>query len=111
MDWLTKPNAETMIDLWHRFKGHPISRNAGYLVLAAVGLESNIIQSLIEGGFSYAGVKVDIPKTPHWVTAVFVGAAAVLLIADRLIPVTTSPSRTLTMLSCTRAFGNCSTTM
>jgi hypothetical protein len=90
MDWLTQPNAEKVIDLWHRFKGRPISRNAGYLILAAVGLESNIVQLLIEGGFSYANVKVDIPDTPHWVTAVFVIAAVVLLIADRLIPITAS---------------------
>ena len=69
MNWLTKPNAETVIDLWHRFKGRPISRNAGYLILAAVGLESNIVQLVIEGGF-LANLKVDIPDTPHWVTAI-----------------------------------------
>lgn len=68
-------------------KGRAISRNAGYLILAAVSLESNIVQLLIEGASSYAHVKVDIPDTPHWVTAVFVVSAAVLLVADRLLPV------------------------
>jgi hypothetical protein len=87
LTWLTRNNFETGIELWHRLKGRAISRNAGYLILAAVGLESNIVQLLVEGAFSYAHIKVDIPDTPHWVTAVFVVSAVVLLIADRLLPI------------------------
>jgi hypothetical protein len=90
LTWLTRNNFETGIELWHRLKGRAISRNAGYLILAAVGLESNIVQLLVEGAFSYAHIKVDIPDTPHWVTAVFVVSAVVLLIADRLLPIANS---------------------
>lgn len=90
MDRLSKSDFEAAIDLWHRFKGRAISRNAGYLILAAVGLESNIGQLLVEGTLSYANIKIDVPDTPHWVTAVFVTGAVVLLIADRLIPIPNS---------------------
>jgi hypothetical protein len=34
-------NLETAIDLWHRLKGRPMARRAGYLILAAVVLEAN----------------------------------------------------------------------
>ncbi|MEA2876882.1 MAG: hypothetical protein QOF14_2078 [Hyphomicrobiales bacterium] len=84
-DWLNKASVETAIDLWHRLKGRPMARRAGYLILAAVALEANVPQMLVQGGFKLLGVNVPTPDTPHWVSLGFAALAVILLFGDRYL--------------------------
>jgi hypothetical protein len=84
--WLNRANLETSIDLWHRFKGRTMSRRAGYLILAAVALEANMPQMIVQGAFKVIGINLPIPETPHWVSVTFVGFAVLLLFGDRYLP-------------------------
>ncbi|MBO4224034.1 hypothetical protein [Bradyrhizobium neotropicale] len=86
MRWLSKANLEVAIDLWHRFKGRAMSRRAGYLIAAAVALEADLPQLIVQGGFKAAGVDLVLPETPHWVSVSFVGFAVLLLFGDRYLP-------------------------
>jgi len=86
MGWFSRKNFEISIDLWHRLKGGAMSRRAGYLILAAVALETDVLQLLIEGGFAFVNIKINIPETPHWVSVSFAGFAVILLVADRYLP-------------------------
>jgi hypothetical protein len=81
----TRENLEVAIDLWHRFKGRPMSRRAGYLIVAAVALEADVPQLIIHGLFKTLGIDVPILETPHWVSVSFAGLAVILLIADRFL--------------------------
>jgi hypothetical protein len=84
--WLTREDLEAAIDLWHRFKGRPLSRRAGYLIVAAVALEADVPQLIVHGLFKTFGIDVPILETPRWVSLGFAALAAVLLVADRLLP-------------------------
>ncbi|MCA1547414.1 hypothetical protein I6F36_11365 [Bradyrhizobium sp. BRP19] len=84
--WFSRANVEATIDLWHRFKGRAMARNAAYLILAAVALEASMPQMLIQGAFKLAGIDLPVPDTPHWVSVSFVALAVVLLITDRWLP-------------------------
>lgn len=87
LGWITKRNAENVVDLWLRLKGRAMSRRAGYLILAAVALETDVFGILIEGAFALVNVKVTVPETPHSVSIVFASLAVILLLADRYLPV------------------------
>lgn len=63
-----------------------MSRRAGYLIAAAVALEADLPQLIIQGGFKIAGVDLAIQDTPHWVSVSFVGFAVLLLFGDRYLP-------------------------
>ena len=63
-----------------------MARRAGYLILAAVALEANLPQMIVQGVFKLLGVDLAIPETPHWVTLGFVLFAVVLLLGDRYLP-------------------------
>ncbi|WP_340672505.1 hypothetical protein [Bradyrhizobium ottawaense] len=89
--WFNRANVEAAIDLWHRFKGRAMARNAAYLILAAVALEADMPQMLVQGGFKFAGVDLPMPETPHWVSVSFVALAVVLLVTDRWLPEARSP--------------------
>jgi hypothetical protein len=89
--WINRANIESTIDLWHRFKGRAMARNAAYLILAAVALEANMPQMLMQGVFKLAGIDLQMPDTPHWVSVSFVALAVVLLVADRYLPEAHSP--------------------
>jgi hypothetical protein len=83
---LTKANLETAIELWHRFKGRPMARRAGYLILAAVALEANVLQLIVQGIFKLLGTDLPTPETPHWVSLGFAMLAVTLLFGDRYLP-------------------------
>jgi hypothetical protein len=89
----TRQTLEFAIDLWHRFKGRPMSRRAGYLIVAAVALETDVPQLIVHGLFKAFGIDVPILESPHWVSVVFVGLAVALLVADRFLPESTSIPR------------------
>jgi hypothetical protein len=65
-----------------------MSRRAGYLILAAVALEANLPQLIVQGSFKAFGIDLPVPDTPHWVSVSFAGLAVLLLIADRYLPET-----------------------
>jgi hypothetical protein len=90
-DWLSKANIETAIHLWHRFKGPRMVRRASYLILAAVALEANVPQMLVQGSFKLIKVDIFVPDTPHWVTVCFVAFAVILFVADRRFPESHAP--------------------
>jgi phage FluMu gp28-like protein len=52
LGWITRRDLEVAIDVWHRFKGRfkgrPISRRAGYLIVAAVALEADVPQLIVD---------------------------------------------------------------
>jgi hypothetical protein len=91
LSWINRANVEATIDVWHRFKGRAMARNAAYLILAAVALEASMPQMLVQGAFKLASVDLQIPDTPHWVSVSFASLAVVLLIADRYLPEARSP--------------------
>ncbi|MGY4306262.1 hypothetical protein ACVIJ6_003505 [Bradyrhizobium sp. USDA 4369] len=90
--WLSKENLEAAIDLWHRLKGRAMARRAGYLVLAAVALEANMPQMIVQGAFKAYGIELAFPETPHWVSVSFVGFAVLLLFGDRYLPEARRPA-------------------
>jgi hypothetical protein len=62
------------------FQRSPDVAAGGYLIVAAV------LQLILHGLFKTFGIVVPILETPHWVSLGFVAFAAVLLVADRLLP-------------------------
>lgn len=69
-----------------------MARNAAYLIVAAVALEANMFQMLVQGAFKLAGTDLQMSDTPHWVSVSFVALAVILLIADRYLPEVRSPA-------------------
>lgn len=86
MTIFTKANIEWAIGQWSRLYGPRLSRYAALLILAAVAVVSDAVQLIIAGLFLAFDVRVPIPEIPSWVAVMFVTAAVVLLVVDRLAP-------------------------
>jgi hypothetical protein len=85
LNWLTRSNLETGIDLWNRLKGRAMARRAGYFVLAAVALETDVLQLLAQAAFAAFGIVVTPSNTPHFVAIAFAAMGGFLLILDRIL--------------------------
>jgi hypothetical protein len=86
-DWL-----DWALNWFLRLRGNRLARNAGYLIIAAIAAASNAVQLVIAGIFATFGLTITIPDTPWWVFVLFVSAAVVLLVVDRVKPETRSPN-------------------
>ena len=82
---LSKENAEWALASDRFLRGRALTRLAGYLIAAAVALETDILQVLAQAGLRLIGIQATFQDTPHFVVILFVAAAVVLLIADALI--------------------------
>ena len=63
-----------------------MARRAGYFILAAVALETDIVQLLAQAAFGAFGIIVTPSDTPHFVSIAFAAMGAFLLVLDRVLP-------------------------
>jgi hypothetical protein len=68
-----------------------MARRAGYFILAAVALETDIVQLLAQAAFGAFGIVVTPSDTPHFVAISFAAMGAFLLILDRVLPENRAP--------------------
>jgi hypothetical protein len=83
--WLQE-NLGWIVDLWLKVRGRALARNAGYLILAAIALETDVVQLLLAGLFGAFGVSLTVSETPHYVAIIFAAFAVLLLVIERVLP-------------------------
>lgn len=86
MNWFNKSNIEWAVSLWVYVRGNRLPRVALILVVAAVGLASNVFQLIVYGAFAFLGQKLPMADTPWWAVALMTIVAALLLVVDRIVP-------------------------
>ena len=85
--WLTKTDIEDVVEIWRKIRGNALARNAGYLILAAIAVQSGIINYIIILVISKFIPGSSISPPSDWVPIALSAIAAVLLICDRILPV------------------------
>jgi hypothetical protein len=63
-----------------------MARRASYFIIAAVALETDVIQLLAQAAFGAFGIIVTPSDTPHFVSIAFAAMGAFLLVLDRVLP-------------------------
>ena len=63
-----------------------MARRASYFIIAAVALETDIIQLLAQAALGAFGIVVTPNDTPHFVSLAFAAIGAFLLVLDRVLP-------------------------
>lgn len=86
MRFLARDNIEFAVKIWRQLHGNALRRAALYLMVAAVAVQSNILQLAFSAIAAQRGLQITIPETSPWLSLAFAIIGFALLVVDRVRP-------------------------